>query len=197
MAGEHRTAKKRHHFITAFHQWAPGPVQRLQAFPCSSLISRGHFGKKKNVLEGQKHAELSPPLSNKLCGVLLFELCAILLRNVSSKQSLCTVGTAAELCGKCTDKRSIFLVRHSVAQDKCGGRASGLVIDVVFNAFFFCVRVCVPCCCQRDCNQSAGLHPHETGGPLSLSLRSVHTCGSLYQSHAFTFLPVQIKQLKK
>lgn len=95
-------------------------------------------------MEGWKHAELTVPLSDELCSVLLFKLCSILLKNVSSKQSLCIGGTAAEVCGKCTDKRSIFLVQHSVAQDKSSGRASGLVIDVVFNAFSFtCVFVCL------------------------------------------------------
>lgn len=67
----------------------------------------------------------------------LFKLCTILLRNVSSKWSLCPASTVAELCGKCTDERSIFLVRRSVAQGRLRGRASGLVIDVVFNAFSF------------------------------------------------------------
>lgn len=70
-------------------------------------------------------------------------------------------------CGKCVQTRALYFC----ATECCSGRVlwvgEWLSRRCVFNAFFFAC-VCVPCSCQRNCNQSVSLHPHgATGRTLS------------------------------
>lgn len=79
MGGDSHGWRTSHGQETApFHHclWAPGPVQHLLAFPCSSLISRGHFGKKKmfskdrSTLSCLHHCQIS-------CVVCFYSSCAL------------------------------------------------------------------------------------------------------------------------